>query len=167
MRCGSRGAMVFGTTALAMFTTSVIYHWERSAGAQAAPAQARSLRHLSTHRGHLHAVHAGGHAGRVGLVAVRRGLDAGGARHRGEDHGGLPLSAAVDRPVSRHGLAHRRRHQAAARESDRRARSAGSPRAACCTPAACRSTSGRRGATRTRCGTCSCSAASPVTSPRC
>ena len=24
------GAMVFGTTALAMFTTSVIYHWERS-----------------------------------------------------------------------------------------------------------------------------------------
>jgi hemolysin III len=26
------GAMVFGTTALAMFTTSVIYHWEREPG---------------------------------------------------------------------------------------------------------------------------------------
>ena len=34
------GAMVFGTTALAMFTTSVIYHWERS------PERKQTLRKL-------------------------------------------------------------------------------------------------------------------------
>ena len=34
------GAMVFGTTALAMFTTSVIYHWERE------PARKQRLRKL-------------------------------------------------------------------------------------------------------------------------
>jgi hemolysin III len=34
------GAMVFGTTALAMFTTSVIYHWERD------PARKQRLRKL-------------------------------------------------------------------------------------------------------------------------
>jgi hemolysin III len=34
------GAMVFGTTALAMFTTSVIYHWERE------PARKQQLRKL-------------------------------------------------------------------------------------------------------------------------
>ena len=39
--------------------------------------------------------------------------------------------------------------------------------AACSTRAACRSTSGNRAATRTPCGTCSCSAASPATSSRC
>ena len=95
-RCGSPARMVFGITALAMFATSVIYHWEREPGAQAAAAQARPLRHLSTHRRHLHAVHAGGHAGRLGLVPVRRGVDAGGARHRREDHGRFSLSAPVD-----------------------------------------------------------------------
>jgi len=34
------GAMVFGTTALAMFTTSVVYHWERE------PARKHRLRKL-------------------------------------------------------------------------------------------------------------------------
>ncbi len=40
MRCGSPGAMVFGITALAMFATSVIYHWERS------PERKQTLRKL-------------------------------------------------------------------------------------------------------------------------
>ena len=119
-------ALVFGLSALAMFVTSVIYHWARD------PARKLPLRKLD--HSAIYLLIAGTYTpftlvamegawgwslfGVVWTLAVF-GIVA-------KTTVGFRYPQAVDRAVSRHGVAHRRRDQAAAREPDRAASSRGS-----------------------------------------
>jgi hemolysin III len=83
------------------------------AARQGNPAGPGSRLHLPADRRHLHAVHPRGAARRMGLDAVRAGLDAGAGRGR---HEGLPrraVPAPVGGVLPGHGLADRHRHRSA------------------------------------------------------